>query len=334
MTTKNRHSADKKDPKIKSKLFESKVHRINYASIFTGDSSLILDGIEEESVQLVITSPPYNIGKEYETQCRLSLEEYLEQVGLIIEKLYKKLRNGGSICWQVGNYIAKGEVYPLDYFFYEKFKTLNMKLRNRIIWKFNFGLHASRRLSGRYETLLWFTKGDNYKFNLDPIRIPQLYPGKRHSSKRGKKSGTPSGNPLGKNPSDFWEFSASNSFIENPVWELPNLKANHPEKTFHPCQFPIELAERCILAFTDENDTILDPFVGSGTSLIAASKHSRYSIGIDKDIQYAELACERLTQFYDGILPMRESGKRLQKPKENERVAEIPPEWKQLERSY
>src|SRR6185369_2880578 len=99
-----------------------------------------------------------------------------------------------------------GETFPLDIYLYDSFKSRGLRLRNRIVWKFNFGLHSSKRFSGRYETLMWFTKSDNYKFNLDPVRVPQLYPGKRHSAKKGKASVKLSGNRLGKNPSDYWEF--------------------------------------------------------------------------------------------------------------------------------
>ncbi|HUI14194.1 MAG TPA: DNA methyltransferase [Xanthobacteraceae bacterium] len=79
------------------------------------------------------------------------------------------------------------------------------------------------RLSGRYETMLWFTKSDRYKFNLDPIRIAQLYPGKRHARTKKNGSGLPSGNPLGKNPSDFWEFYAEHQFREEITWDIPNV---------------------------------------------------------------------------------------------------------------
>ena len=114
--------------------------------------------IPDASINLIITSPPYNIGKEYEK--RISIEKYTDVQSEIIAQLYKKLRNDGSICWQVGNFVDKGEVYPLDILYYPVFKKLGMKLRNRIIWKFGHGLHASKRFSGRYETILWFTKTD------------------------------------------------------------------------------------------------------------------------------------------------------------------------------
>src|SRR5262249_45679680 len=87
-------------------------------------------------------------------------------------------------------------------YFYDIFKDAGFKLRNRIIWHFEHGLHASKRFSGRYETILWFTKSEDYTFNLDSVRVPSKYPGKLHY--KGEKRGLPSGNPLGKNPSDLW----------------------------------------------------------------------------------------------------------------------------------
>jgi adenine-specific DNA-methyltransferase len=196
------------------------------------------------------------------------------------------------------------------------------------VWRFNFGLNAGRRFSGRYETILWFTKSDEYTFNLDPVRIPQLYPGKRHAiSKGAEKAGLPSGNPLGKNPSDFWEFSPASAFINESVWEVPNVKASHPEKTEHPCQFPIELAERCVLAFTKPNDLVLDPFVGTGASCLAALKHARSSIGIDKDRNFINIAKNRMEHLRRGELPMRTLGKPVLRPSLTDKVAKIPEQW-------
>jgi DNA modification methylase len=206
-------------------------------------------------------------------------------------------------------------------------QLLNPALRNRIIWRYNFGLHATTRLSGRYETLLWLTKSSKYKFNLDPIRIPQLYPGKRHSSKKGDKAGKPSGNPLGKNPTDYWEFSGRDAFLNEPIWDIPNVKSNHPEKTPHPCQFPIELAERCILAFSDAGDRVLDPFMGVGTTVVAALKQKRVGIGIEKDSMYIEMAKDRIAAFREGVLPIRRGGQKPRLPKPMEKVATVPADW-------
>jgi DNA modification methylase len=297
-------------------------------ALLEGDSLKVLDQIPNKSCRLVITSPPYNLGKEYERDSKLSLDEYKKWLKPIFRKAAKKVADDGHLCWQVGNHVEDGRVYPLDYFFYEIATKAGFRLRNRIIWHFNFGLHAQRRFSGRYETLLWFTKSDNYLFNLDPVRVPQLYPGKRHSQKKGDKAGQPSGNPKGKNPTDFWIFDPNTAFLGQPVWDLPNVKANHPELTLHPCQFPSELVERCILALTEVGDTVLDPFVGTGTSVIAAAKHDRIGIGIDKSNKYIKLARQRLADFEAGILKLRPLGKPVRRPVMGERVATVPDEWK------
>lgn len=190
-----------------------------------GDSYNFLKSIPDNTATLIITSPPYNIGKEYET--RTNIKSYLKQQEPVIDELVRILRDEGSLCWQVGNFVEDSEVFPLDIFYYDIFKKKGLKLRNRIIWHFGHGLHASKRFSGRYETILWFTKSDEYMFYLDSVRIPAKYPGKRHF--KGPNKGKPSGNPLGKNPSDIWEFVAEE--WEKELWDIPNVKANHPEKT-------------------------------------------------------------------------------------------------------
>ena len=158
-----------------------------------------------------------------------------------------------------------------------------MKLRNRIIWTFGHGLNPSQRFSGRHETILWFTKGETYSFNLDSVRVPQKYPGKK--SYRGNKKGEYSGNPLGKNPTD--------------VWDIPNVKANHVEKTEHPCQFPVAIPSRFIKALTLEDGVILDPYMGSGTTGVAAVLEGRKFIGAEIQENYYKIATDRIQQAND-----------------------------------
>ena len=215
-----------------------------------GKAESFLEGLPENFIRLVISSPPYNLGKDYEE--KKPFEEHISDIGKIISSLHPKVIEGGSICWQVGNYVEDGEIFPLDFHYYTIFKALGYKLRNRIVWHFGHGHHAQNRFSGRYETILWFTKGNDYIFNLDPVRVPAKYPGKKRS--RGSKKGQLSGNPKGKNPSD--------------IWNIPNVKANHIEKTSHPCQFPVALVERCLLALTTEGDTVFDPICGVASTLI------------------------------------------------------------------
>lgn len=295
--------------------------------LYPGRVEDFLESIPDQLVSLIITSPPYNLGKNYEDP--VSIEKYLESQRSIIIQLYEKLRDDGSLCWQVGNYVKNGEVYPLDIYFYSIFKELGMHLRNRIIWRFGHGLHASNRFSGRYETILWFTKSDNYIFNLDPVRIPAKYPGKLYS--KGPKKGEPSGNPKGKNPSDVWNVIVQD--WQEGFWEIPNVKANHREKTNHPCQFPVELVERCVLALTNENDIVFDPYAGVGSSLIGALKNNRRAIGSEKEPEYVQLALERIQDYYNGSLKLRPLGKPLHVPQETNKVTQVPKEWKVNEES-
>ncbi|HHY46792.1 MAG TPA: site-specific DNA-methyltransferase [Firmicutes bacterium] len=255
--------------------------------LFEGDCRDLLAAIPSGCIQLVVTSPPYNIGKPYEQ--RLELDEYLRQQAEIIRECVRTLSDRGSICWQVGNYVEGGEVVPLDIVLYPIFKALGLRLRNRIVWHFEHGLHCSRRLSGRHETILWFTKSDDYVFNLDAIRVPQKYPKKKHY--KGPRVGQYSSNPLGKNPGD--------------VWIIPNVKHNHVEKTCHPCQFPVELVERLVLALTNEGDWVLDPFIGVGSTAVAAVMHKRKAAGADIIPEYMRVARERVMLAREGKLRTR-----------------------------
>ena len=285
------------------------------------DSLEYLRTIPDNSIKLIITSPPYNLGKSYET--KVGIESYLKAQEGIIAELIRVLRDDGSLCWQVGNFVDHGEVFPLDTYYYNIFKRFGLKLRNRVIWHFGHGLHAKLRFSGRYETVLWFTKSDKYTFNLDDVRIPAKYPGKRHF--KGDKVGQLSGNPKGKNPEDVWEIMASE--LDCGMMDIPNVKSNHPEKTEHPCQYPIELVERFVLALTNEGDIVLDPFAGVGTTIVAAIKHNRESIGVDKEERYVAIGERRIQDLLNGRLRMREIGTKVYQPKPTDKVAQYPEEW-------
>ena len=298
-----------------------KINEYADRSIIANEDSLeFMKSLPDNSVDLVISSPPYNVGKEYEDKA--TLDEYLAFQKEIISEIYRILKPTGNVAWEVGNYIDKKEVYPLDILFYPIFKELGFKLRNRIIWRFGHGLHAKLRFSGRYETILWFSKSDEYTFNLDPVRIPSKYPGKRHY--KGNKKGELSGNPKGKNPEDVWDIILQD--WEEEVWNIVNVKANHVEKTEHPAQFPIELVDRLVLALSNSGDTVLDPFGGSGSTLISAVKNSRKGISIDLSKKYTKIADDRLSKLREGSLNMRPITRPVYKPKKDS-VSKVPVEW-------
>lgn len=238
-------------------------------------------------MQLIVTSPPYNIGKKYES--RSPLESYIQAQAKVISECVRLLAPRGSLCWQVGNHVQNGEIIPLDIVLYPIFREHGLKLRNRIVWHFEHGLHCSKRLSGRYETILWFTKRDDYVFNLDAVRVPPKYPGKKYF--KGPKAGQLSCNPLGKNPGDVWIF--------------PNVKNNHVEKTDHPCQFPVELVERLVLSLTSPGNAVFDPYMGVGSTVVAALMHGRYGYGCDVVAEYVDVAWERVHALHAGTLKTR-----------------------------
>jgi adenine-specific DNA-methyltransferase len=289
--------------------------------LYHGDAADLMAELPDGSIRLIVTSPPYNLGKEYEN--RVGIGAYLKTQAKLIAQFRRILADDGSICWQVGNFVENGEVFPLDILYYDLFKQLDFRLRNRIIWHFGHGLHASKRFSGRYETILWFTKSDRYLFNLDPVRMPSKYPGKRHY--KGPNIGKPSGNPLGKNPSDVWEAMLHD--WEELMWDIPNVKSNHPEKTSHPCQYPVELVERCVLALTNQGDSVFDPFTGVGSSMIAALMHKRRAVGSEKEQEYVEVARERIAAYLSGMLKVRPLGRPVHQPSGREKVSQIPSEW-------
>jgi adenine-specific DNA-methyltransferase len=279
-------------------------------ALLAGDRLALLTTLAPGAARLVVSSPPYNVGKEYETA--LATSDYVAQQEATLRECVRVLAADGSLCWQVGNAIGgPARVVPIDCLLWPVFERLGLKLRNRIVWTFGHGEHCKRRLSPRYETLLWFTKTDDYVFDVDPIRVPQKYPGKK--SFRGPRAGQFACNPLGKNPGD--------------VWEIPNVKSAHPEKTMHPCQFPVELIERLVLSLTKPGDLVVDPYCGVGSALVAALKHGRRAAGSDLSAQYVAIARKRIAALARGELPMRPMGRPLLDPRDAGAVGRRPAAW-------
>ena len=273
-----------------------------------GDWRELLDVIPSDSVDLTITSPPYCIGKSYDEST--TVDAFRKEHTDIIPRIVDVTKPGGNICWQVGYHVKNAALTPLDFIVHEIFSSIpDVTLRNRIIWTFNSGLHCTRRLSGRHEVVLWYSIGDDYHFDIDPIRLPQIYPGKKHH--KGEKRGQYSGNPLGKNPGD--------------VWEIPQVKASSVEKTEHPCQFPIGLVQGLIRALSPKEGLVLDPFLGSGTTGAAAAIESRRFVGSEVNEDFHRISLERVAAAIDGNLQYRPYGKPVQPPSGS--VAQRPPEF-------
>ena len=284
----------------------------NAITLFAGDCYELLRSLPDNSVDLVLTSPPYCIGKSYENET--TAEEFAANHELILPEVVRVTKLGGSICWQVGYHVDNGDVTPLDYVIYGILKRhADVRLRNRIIWTFGHGLHPVTRFSGRHETLLWFTKGEEYIFNLNDVRIPQKYPGKK--AYKGEKKGQYSGNPLGKNPSD--------------VWDIPNIKAQHVEKSLHPCQFPIALAKRVITALSKEGALVLDPYAGAGTTGAASILLKRRFVGAEINSEFYDVAMGRIAASITGQLQYRPDplDKPIYTPPPNTSLTTFPRNW-------
>lgn len=303
----------------------------NRVSLHNGDCMNLLANLPDECVDLVVTSPPYCIGKEYEDPHN-DIESFRQQHETLFDELYRVVKPGGSICWQIGYHVSDKCVIPLDFVVYDIFTSMSkgkdypFVLRNRIIWTFGHGLNSTKRFSGRHETILWFTKGNQEQFNLDEVRVPQKYPGKK--SYKGPNKGKLSGNPLGKNPSDVWDIPDESS----DVWDIPNVKARHVEKTDHPCQFPVAIPRRLIRALTLPGALVLDPFMGSGTTGVAAILEKRRFAGAEIVKEYYDISVERLKDAAEGNARVRED-KPVIEPNKNAAVAKLPEEFRKIRES-
>jgi adenine-specific DNA-methyltransferase len=276
-------------------------------TIFHGDALRLATNLPANSIDLIFSSPPYCMGKEYENSS--SIEDFSTNHRSLLPELARVLKPGGSICWQVGYHTERGVLTPLDFLAHEIFQKIGgLKLRNRVIWSFAHGLHASKRFSGRHEVILWYTKGDTSGFDLDSVRVPQKYPGKR--SYHGPNKGKFSGNPLGKNPGD--------------VWDIPNVKGSHLEKTIHPCQFPVALPLIFVKAVCPDNGLVLDPFMGVGSTGVAAAIEGRRFIGGELIDDYVEVARQRISSARQGKAVYRPMNQPIQEPNPTDAVARKP----------
>ncbi|MGU9805060.1 UNVERIFIED_CONTAM: site-specific DNA-methyltransferase [Pseudomonas sp. CM11] len=249
--------------------------------IVNGDCLKLLRSLPDESVDLVVSSPPYNIGKAYEA--KRELEHYLDDQRAVLKECHRVLKPTGSIFWQVGSFSHKGTLVPLDVKFFPILEDLGMLPRNRIMWVRQHGLHAKKKFSARHESILWFTKSEDFLFDLDAVRVPQKWQNKK--SHRGDNKGELSCNPEGKNPGDVWVFQ--------------NVKHNHEEQTIHPAQFPEGMIARIVLATTSKDGVVLDPYMGTGTTAVVARDHGRRYLGAELDEGYHAVALRRLSGLPD-----------------------------------
>lgn len=231
-----------------------------------GDSRELLKEIPDNSVNMVVTSPPYNINKKYGKYNDLIMfDEWEELISDITKEIYRILKPDGSFFLNLSPIpIGKDkEIFPLPYLGYKIIKDNNFYLRNMITWTFNNMQNPTKRLSGRYENILWCVKDLNdYVFNLDEVRIPYIT--KNDKRLTGK----------GRNPTDVWYFDRVNNMTKKKL------------HLTHPTVYPDQMIERIIKMSTNEGDTVLDPFLGSGTTVAVAHSLNRKVVGFELDSHY------------------------------------------------
>lgn len=234
-----------------------------------GDCRELLKTVPTGSVRLVVTSPPYNIGKPYgQYKDKIALNDWQELINEVTKEVCRILTPDGSFFLNLSP-VPLGdskEIMPLPFIGYQIFKDNGLYLRNMITWTFNNMQNCTNRLSGRYENILWGVKDiDNYIFNLDDVRIPYI----TKNDKRLEGG-------VGRNPTDVWYFDRVNNMTKKKL----NLS--------HPTVYPLPMIVRIVKMATNPGDIVLDPFAGSGTSLVAAKIMGRKGIGFELDDKYKE----------------------------------------------
>lgn len=246
-------------------------------AIFHGDSLELLSNLSPNCIDLTFTSPPYNIGKEYEEN--LPLNNYLEWCCKWINLVHLATEMHGAFMLNLG-YLSienRAKSIPIPYLIWDK---IPFYLQQEIVWNYGAGVAAKNYLSPRNEKLLWYVKDPtDYFFDLDSIRDPDVaYPNQ-------KKKGKLRCNSIGKNPSDVWQIAKVTS----------GANRASAERTSHPAQFPLDLCERVIKGFSERNGIVLDPFLGSGSTVDACLRLGRYSIGIEIRRDYCDIAAKRIS---------------------------------------
>jgi adenine-specific DNA-methyltransferase len=265
--------------------FESVLGRAAYSApgirIFNCDCLAAMRELPGTVVDLTITSPPYNIGKEYEQL--LDLDAYIDWCSFWAREVHRITKESGAFWLNLGyvELTGRARAIPIPYLLWNR---IDFYLIQEIIWHYGAGVASRRGFSPRNEKFLWYVKNErDYRFNLDDVRDPNVkYPNQ-------KKNGKLKCNPLGKNPSDVWMFPKVTSGTDRAS----------PERTEHPAQFPVSVIERIIRACSAPGDVVLDPFMGSGTTALVAAQLGRPVVGFEISPRYVEIARKRLNAFFE-----------------------------------
>lgn len=236
-------------------------------------SSEIMSGLPDCCIHLMVTSPPYNVGKEYDSD--MTLAEYLAFLKSVWEEVYRVLVHGGRACINVAN-LGRKPYIPLHAYIIEDMLRTGFLMRGEIIW--NKGASASSSTAwGSWLSASNPTLRDIHEY----ILVFSKGTGKRRNIEQTKSTIT---------RDEFLELSKS-------VWDFPAVSA---KKIGHPAPFPVELPRRLIQFYTFDNEIVLDPFMGSGQTALAAVASNRHYVGYEIIPEYVALANQRLQEHLAG----------------------------------
>jgi DNA modification methylase len=233
-----------------------------------GDALELFKVIKDNSIDLIVADPPYNLNKDYGNKSdSRSFDDYINFTEEWTREAKRVLNSTGTI------YVFMGFRF-ISYLYQILEKSQHLKFNNWICWFYTQGVGKKKGFSPRHDDILMFTKTDKFVFNLDDIRVPQKF----YRSLN---------NMRGANPGDVWEFSHIHYCQEN--------------RQNHPTQKPEGLIERMVLASSNEGDTVLDPFSGSGTTLRVCQQLNRNCIGFELNPEYVDMTKERLKSTFTGF---------------------------------
>lgn len=238
-------------------------------------SSEQMTELPDRSVHLAITSPPYNVGKAYDAD--LSLDEYLAMFGRVCRELQRVLVDGGRFCLNVAN-IGRKPYIPIHSYMISELRKVGFLMRGEIIWDKGSSAGSSTAW-GSWRSASNPSLRDVHEY------ILVLCKGTFGRPKSEKKSTI--------SRDEFLEYTKS-------IWRFP---AESASRVGHPAPFPLELPKRCIKLYSFENDVVLDPFCGSGSTCIAARDSRRNYVGYETESDYVRLANRRLQRTGHGNEP-------------------------------
>ncbi len=262
--------------------------------VWTGDCVRLLDQMPAGSVDLAFADPPFNIGYEYDLyQDRRCKDDYLGWTDRWLAAVRRVLKPTGSLWVAIGDEYAAEVKVRLD--------ALGLTMRNWVVWHYTFGVNCTKKFNRSHAHILYYVVDPkDYTFNADAVRVPSA----RMTTYADRRA-----NPVGKLPDDTWvlrpQETEDHFRPEGDTWYVSRVCGTFKERTGHPCQMPEAVLERIIRVATDEEDLVLDPFAGSGTTLAVAKRLRRRYLGIELSDSYVEAIRERLlTVKPDPVKPL------------------------------